>query len=104
METSVSDLVGTVGNHDFFKPGRGASNKGPSYAPKTYENNKDIKGVYIYLTYTFKPQAGWEDVAKRFCKEELGMDLTGKGSTKRACKMIQEHWGDFVNWTKRIYR
>lgn len=76
-----------------------------SRVPREFNNNKQIKGVYLYITDTLKLKTTpWEEVAKKFCKEVLNVDLEGKGSTKAACRMIQQRWGEFVNWSKQQYR
>lgn len=75
------------------------------YTPKPYENNKDIKGIYNYVTYTLQPRnVTWDEVALRYCSEELGMNnLNGKGSVRMAAKLVQENWKNFVIWANKIY-
>jgi len=68
--------------------------------PREFNNNKNIKGVYIYIN-TLRLDDTWEEVAKRFCKEKLNVTLQGKGSTRAACKIIQENWGSFIHWSKQ---
>jgi hypothetical protein len=93
METIV--LHADLGSH--------AGNVGR--VPREFNNNKQIKGVYLFITDTLRPKKStWEEIAKEFCKEALSVTLEGKGSTRAACRMIQERWGDFVNWSKHKYR
>lgn len=70
--------------------------------PREFNNNKQIKGVYMFVRDTLRT-TNWEEVAKSFCKERLGTSLEGKGSTRAACRLIQQHWGEFVNWSKTRY-
>lgn len=75
-----------------------------SRVPREFNNNKQIKGVYLYVVESLR-RKDWEEVAKAFCKERLQKVLEGKGSARAACRMIQNgHWGEFVDWTKHKYR
>lgn len=70
-----------------------------SYVPREFNNNRQIKGVYLFVKDTLRPKtATWEEIAKDFCKE-IGIELSGKGSTRAACKIVQAHWGEFVRWS-----
>jgi hypothetical protein len=71
--------------------------------PPSYNKNKAVKGVYLYILRTLATAATWEDIALKFCKEVLNMDLSGKGSVATACTRIQGNWSQFVNWTKKNY-
>lgn len=76
-----------------------------SRVPREFNNNKAIKGVYLYVVDTLRPRStSWEEIAKEFCKEILKVPLEGKGSTRAACRLIQDRWGEFVNWSKTKYR
>ena len=90
-------------HHHWDLTGPGASNV--SRVPREFNNNKQIKGVYLYVIETLRPQgSNWEEVAKEFCKEVLDVPLEGKGSTRAACRLIQARWGDFVSWSRKKYR
>lgn len=72
-----------------------------SKTPFEFNRNRQIKGVYLYILSILRTPSNWEMIAKEFCKEELDLTFTGKGSTRAACKKIQEHWGSFVIWLRK---
>lgn len=74
-----------------------------NHVPAPYQRNRQVKGVYLYVRRTFDNIA-WEDAAKDFCKEILLTEWEGKGSVRKACKLIQSNWIQFVKWTKQTYK
>jgi hypothetical protein len=73
----------------------------PTYIPPPYKVNRDIKGVYLYLARNEKLKGkDWENIVREFCDTELDTKLSGKGSIRIACHLVQGSWQRFVDWLK----
>lgn len=70
-----------------------------NYVPLPYRHDDKIKGVYLYIKRNFLLEGeNWENTIRTFCKEEVKITLSGRGSVKVACDLIQSNWQRFCRW------
>jgi hypothetical protein len=73
------------------------------FIPSTIRRDRNMKGTYLFLRKYDLGEIPWEDIVREFAKEELKVELTGRGSVKISCTYAQGNWLRFCSWINSKY-